>query len=150
MGITASAPFGGGDDENLAIAYISMLILSVLVHFLSLARVIRPADALKITLFPLGGYLLISKDFEGPDVDSEEVRERMHLRRRGLAAKATHLSCLFRHSGRACNTEAGNLNDIQEKYTISHNESMRMRKSIIRQKTPTSTLLSTTSDEKIP
>jgi hypothetical protein len=27
MGVTASAPFNGVDDENLAIAYISMLIL---------------------------------------------------------------------------------------------------------------------------
>ena len=27
MSITASAPFGGVDDENLAIAYIAMLIL---------------------------------------------------------------------------------------------------------------------------
>jgi hypothetical protein len=82
MGITASAPFGGVDDENLAIAYISMLVLIFLVRLLSLARVIRPADALKITLFPLGGYLLISKDFEGPDVDSKEDRERIHVRHR--------------------------------------------------------------------
>jgi hypothetical protein len=149
MGIAASAPFGSVDDENLAIADISMLILSFLVHLLSLACIIRPADALKITLFPHGGYLLISKDFEGPDVDSEEVQERILLRRRRLAAKTTHLSRLFRHSDRACDTEAGSLNGIQEKYTISHNESMR-RESIISQKTLTSTLLSTTSHEKIP
>ena len=33
MGITASAPFNGVDDENLAIAYISMFILIFLVCF---------------------------------------------------------------------------------------------------------------------
>jgi len=148
MGIMASAPFNGVDDENLAIAYISMFILIFLVCFLSLARVIHRADALKITLFPLGGFLLISEDFEGPDIDSEEVRERMHLRRRRLAAKATRLLRLFRHSDPACDTEAGNLNDVQEKDTISHNESMRST-STISQKTLTSTLPSTTSDENI-
>ena len=46
----------------------------------------------------------------------------MHLRRRRLAAKATHLSRLVRHSDRACNTEARN--DIEEKDTISPNGSM--------------------------
>ena len=33
MGITASAPFNGVDDENLAIAYISMIMLVFLVRF---------------------------------------------------------------------------------------------------------------------
>src|SRR6266581_4780518 len=76
MGITASAPFNGVDDENLAIAYILMFILIFLVRFLSLTRVIRRADSLNITLFPLGGFLLISKDFEGPDVGSEETSRK--------------------------------------------------------------------------
>jgi len=115
MGITASAPFIGVDDQNLAIAYISMIILIFSVRFPS-TRVICQADALKITLFPLGGFLLICKDFEGPDVDSEELRERMHLRRRRLAAMATCLlgrfSRFFRHSEQACDTESGS--DFQE------------------------------------
>ena len=34
MGITASAPFDGVDDENLAIAYISTLILVFFVRLL--------------------------------------------------------------------------------------------------------------------
>ena len=66
MGITASAPSNGVDDENLAIAYISMFILIFLVCFISLTRIIRWADDSKVMLFPLGGFLLISKDFEGP------------------------------------------------------------------------------------
>ena len=150
MGITVAAPFNGVDDENLAIAYISMVMLIFLVRFLSLVRVICRADALKITLFPLGGFLLVSKDFEGPDVDSEELRERMHLRRRRLAEKATcllgRLSRPFRHSDQACDTEAGN--DLQEKDTISHNGSIGT-KSIISQKTLTSAPPSRTSDENM-
>ncbi|KAI9437187.1 auxin efflux carrier [Lactarius indigo] len=70
MGITASAPFRGIDDENLAIAYISTLIL---VFF--------------ITLFPLGGFLIVAKDFDGPDVEPEELRERMRLRRRKMVTE---------------------------------------------------------------
>ncbi|KAH9167702.1 auxin efflux carrier [Lactarius sanguifluus] len=70
MGITASAPFRGIDDENLAIAYISTLIL---VFF--------------VTLFPLGGFLIVAKDFDGPDVKPEELRERMRLRRRKMATE---------------------------------------------------------------
>ena len=150
MGITASAPFTGVDDQNLAIAYISMIILVFSVRFLSRTRVICQADPLKITLFPLGGFLLIAKDFEGPDVDSEELRERMHLRRRRLAAMATCLlgrfSRFFRHSEQACDTESGS--DFQEKDTISHNESMGS-KSIISQKTLTSTPPSPTSDKNM-
>ncbi|KAH8983270.1 auxin efflux carrier, partial [Lactarius hatsudake] len=70
MGITASAPFRGIDDENLAIAYISTLIL---VFF--------------VTLFPLGGFLIVAKDFDGPDVEPEELRERMRLRRRKMVTE---------------------------------------------------------------
>ncbi|KAH9167693.1 auxin efflux carrier [Lactarius sanguifluus] len=70
MGITASAPFRGIDDENLAIAYISTLIL---VFF--------------VTLFPLGGFLIVAKDFDGPDVGPEELRERMRVRRRKMVTE---------------------------------------------------------------
>jgi hypothetical protein len=37
MGITASAPFNGVDDENLAIAYISTLILVFFVRLFALS-----------------------------------------------------------------------------------------------------------------
>lgn len=88
LGITASAPFRGIDDENLAIAYISMLIL---VFF--------------VTLFPLGGFLIVAKDFDGPDVDSEELRERMRLRRRKIVTETVlflrRLRLLRRHTDKA-------------------------------------------------
>ena len=47
MGITASAPFNGVEDENLAIAYISTLILVFLVRFF-LPKV---AVSVELTLF---------------------------------------------------------------------------------------------------
>ncbi|KAI0274431.1 membrane transport protein-domain-containing protein [Russula aff. rugulosa BPL654] len=67
LGIMASAPFSGVDDENLAIAYLSTLML-----------------LFYIAVFPLGGFLMVSKDFEGPDVASEELRDRTSLQRRRM------------------------------------------------------------------
>ncbi|CAG7847831.1 SubName: Full=Uncharacterized protein {ECO:0000313/EMBL:CCA77878.1} [Serendipita indica DSM 11827] len=64
MSITASAPFAPG-DVNLGVAYISAFIL---VFF--------------ITLFPLGGHLLIAQDFKGPDKEDEEVKEALRARQR--------------------------------------------------------------------
>ncbi|KAI9452345.1 auxin efflux carrier [Russula earlei] len=104
MGMTASAPFNGVDDENSAIAYISAFLL-----------------LFYITLFPLGGFLIIAKDFEGSDVESEDLRERMHLRRQRMVANATRslrrLSHLSGHSENTCDTEAGA--DLKTKDTIS-------------------------------
>ncbi|KAH9990764.1 auxin efflux carrier [Russula vinacea] len=116
MGITASAPFDGVDDENLAIAYISTLIL---VFF--------------ITLFPLGGFLIIAKDFEGPDVDSEKIREKMRLRRRRMVTNAV-LS--LRRLSR--------LDDIERKDAISFDETVG-RNDSIDQKTLTGTATTPTS-----
>jgi predicted permease len=42
---------------------------------------------MKITLFPLGGFLVVAKDFDGPDVESQELRERMCLRRRKMVTE---------------------------------------------------------------
>ena len=44
-------------------------------------------NQIQISLFPLGGFLIVAKDFDGPDVASEEVRERMRLRRRKLVTE---------------------------------------------------------------
>ncbi|KAI0249429.1 auxin efflux carrier [Lactifluus subvellereus] len=106
MGITASAPFRGVGDENLAIAYISMLIL-----------------LLFVTLFPLGGFLIIAKDFEGPDVESEELRETMRIRRKLLAEAIfsfIRLRRLFRHFEKPCDAEARD--NYQEKEVVSRRE----------------------------
>ncbi|KAG8931912.1 Protein M3, partial [Tulasnella sp. 417] len=58
MSITAAAPFNGQKDSDLAVAYVAIFIL-----------------VFYITLFPLGGHLLIGKDFKGPDFTDDEVRE---------------------------------------------------------------------------
>ncbi|KAN0123126.1 auxin efflux carrier [Russula decolorans] len=110
LGITASAPFNGVDDQNLAIAYISMFIL---VFF--------------ITLFPLGGFLIVAKDFEGPDVPSEVLRERMYLRRRRMVTNAVLLlRRLLRLSQHPNAREKGIVEkggDIEKKDIVSSNGS---------------------------
>jgi predicted permease len=46
---------------------------------------------IKVTLFPLGGFLIVAKDFDGPDVESEELRRRMRLRRGKMVAETVLL-----------------------------------------------------------
>ncbi|ESK98283.1 membrane protein [Moniliophthora roreri MCA 2997] len=67
MSLTSAAPFGGPQDQTLAVAYISVFILVYL-----------------ITLFPLGGHLWVAKDFVGPDVEPDELREAIQKKRRAL------------------------------------------------------------------
>ncbi|KAF9023594.1 auxin efflux carrier [Hymenopellis radicata] len=65
--ITSAAPFNGSSDQDLSVAYISAFILFYLVTF-----------------FPMGGNKWIAWDFEGPDVEPDEVREATRQRRRFL------------------------------------------------------------------
>ncbi|KAG8898087.1 Protein M3, partial [Tulasnella sp. 403] len=58
MSITSGAPFNGQKDSDLAVAYLSVFIL-----------------VFYVSLFPMGGHLMIAKDFEGPDFTDDEVRE---------------------------------------------------------------------------
>ncbi|KAF8492563.1 auxin efflux carrier [Russula emetica] len=116
MGLTASAPFDGVNDQNLAIAYISALIL---VFF--------------ITLFPLAGFLIVAKDFEGPDIASGELRERMHLRRQRMVTNAAfsvrRLMRLFGHrDDETCDVEVGH--DFEKKDTVSCDETVGQNESI--------------------
>ncbi|THV01915.1 hypothetical protein K435DRAFT_654419 [Dendrothele bispora CBS 962.96] len=67
MSITGSAPFNPDRDQDLSVAYISVFILVYM-----------------ITLFPLGAHRLIAKDFVGPEVEHEEVREQVRKRRKML------------------------------------------------------------------
>ncbi|KAK0200040.1 auxin efflux carrier [Desarmillaria ectypa] len=64
MSITGAAPFNGESDQNLSVAYISVFILYYM-----------------MTFFPMGGNKVIAWDFKGPDVEPEEVRESIRLRR---------------------------------------------------------------------
>ncbi|KZW02679.1 auxin efflux carrier [Exidia glandulosa HHB12029] len=72
VSVTAIPPFGGQQDSDLAVAYISIFTLSFF-----------------LCLFPFGGHTLIAKDFTGPDRDVGEVRNsvREQLRRSGQTAK---------------------------------------------------------------
>ncbi|KAK0474151.1 auxin efflux carrier [Armillaria novae-zelandiae] len=67
LSITGNAPFNGEKDQDLAVAYISALILYYM-----------------FTFFPLGGSKLIALDFKGPEVEPEEVQEKIRKRRRFL------------------------------------------------------------------
>ncbi|KAJ8072584.1 Protein M3 [Marasmius tenuissimus] len=67
MSITSTTPFNGTHDQTLAVAYISVFIL---VYMMS--------------LFPLGGHTWVAKDFVGPDVEADEIREAMRIKRRKM------------------------------------------------------------------
>ncbi|KAF4613989.1 hypothetical protein D9613_007634 [Agrocybe pediades] len=64
LSVTGAAPFSGIEDQNLSVAYISAFIL--------------------VTLFPFGGHKLVAWDFQGPDIEHEEVRETMKLKRKAF------------------------------------------------------------------
>ncbi|KAG6813007.1 hypothetical protein H0H92_014744 [Tricholoma furcatifolium] len=64
VSVAGAAPFNGTTDQNLAVAYISAFILVFM-----------------LTLFPGGGSRLVAMDFEGPDVEPEEVQEAVRRRR---------------------------------------------------------------------
>ncbi|KAH7920394.1 hypothetical protein BV22DRAFT_1122790 [Leucogyrophana mollusca] len=74
MSITASAPFNGTDDQNLAVAYIGAFLL-----------------VWCVTMFPMGGTRWIAKDFVGPDLENEEVRHRMRVRRRKMMRAGSYV-----------------------------------------------------------
>ncbi|KAJ7158124.1 auxin efflux carrier transmembrane protein [Mycena filopes] len=65
MSITGSAPFNGGVDQTLSVAYIAGFILVYM-----------------ITFFPMGGNRLVGLDYGGPDVEPYEVQEATRRRRR--------------------------------------------------------------------
>ncbi|KAK2459594.1 hypothetical protein APHAL10511_008404 [Amanita phalloides] len=67
LSLTSSAPFNSNTDPDLSIAYISAFVLVFL-----------------FSLFPLGGHKLVALDYVGPDVESDEVREYMRLKRKSL------------------------------------------------------------------
>ena len=79
----------------------------------------------KVTLFPLGGFLIVSKDFDGPDIESEELRKRMRIRRKLLVKTVFSLRYLprvCRRSEKPCDVEARS--DYQEKGTLSRCETV--------------------------
>ncbi|KAG2036431.1 auxin efflux carrier [Suillus americanus] len=86
LSVMASAPFNGTDDENLAVSYIAVFLL-----------------VWSVTLFPLGGYRCVMMDFDGPDLDNDQVKESLSTKHSKtlsrLAAGFVHLRqiLLFNH-----------------------------------------------------
>ncbi|KAJ7806028.1 auxin efflux carrier transmembrane protein [Mycena olivaceomarginata] len=67
LSIMGAAPFNGSADQTLSVGYISgFLFVGV------------------ITFFPLGGNRLVALDYVGPDVEREDVKEAMRLKRRRI------------------------------------------------------------------
>lgn len=82
-----TAPFRGQADVNLGVAYISVIIMFFMVRTnsshtpdecpISYVLLLHP---FQVTLFPLGGFKLVMKDFGGPDKEDEEVKETLRLK----------------------------------------------------------------------
>ena len=85
-------------------------------------------DVLKITMFPLGGFLIVSKDFDGPDVESEEVREMMHIRRQRMITNAAlslrRLMRPFGHRDGPCDVEVAYDFEKKDTDTVSCDETV--------------------------
>ncbi|KAG2004261.1 membrane protein [Coprinopsis cinerea AmutBmut pab1-1] len=64
MSVTAAAPFNAATDQDLSVAYISVFIL-----------------VFTVSLFPMGGHRWIAKDYEGPEVEHEEVQDELRAKR---------------------------------------------------------------------
>ncbi|KAF9218915.1 hypothetical protein BS17DRAFT_719315 [Gyrodon lividus] len=70
LGVMASAPFNGTEDENLGVGYVTVFML-----------------VMTISVFPLGGSRWVAMDFEGPDISNEDVQEQLRLKhKRHLAS----------------------------------------------------------------
>ncbi|KAG6331999.1 hypothetical protein ID866_7093 [Astraeus odoratus] len=67
MGLMASSPFNGTEDENMAVAYLSVFVL-----------------VFCITLFIMGNVRWIEMDYHGPDVEDEEVQKRLRIKQRKI------------------------------------------------------------------
>ncbi|KAJ7075511.1 auxin efflux carrier transmembrane protein [Mycena belliarum] len=67
LSIMGAAPFSGAADQTLSVGYISGFI------FVSM-----------ITFFPLGGNRLVTRDYDGPDVEPDDVKAALRERQKHL------------------------------------------------------------------
>ena len=61
---------------------------------LSAIRTLTRTECIQITLFPLGGHKLIAKDYVGPDIENDDVREATRRRRRIIMYGWAHYAAL--------------------------------------------------------
>ncbi|KAG7448832.1 uncharacterized protein BT62DRAFT_992790 [Guyanagaster necrorhizus] len=74
MSITGAAPFNGEADQDLAVAYVSALILYYMISK-SLIKTSPFDNTSLVDFLSAGGNRLIALDFKGPEVEPEEVQE---------------------------------------------------------------------------
>ncbi|KAJ6570893.1 auxin efflux carrier [Mycena vulgaris] len=101
LSIMAAAPFNGSADETLSVGYIAGFI------FVSV-----------ITFFPLGGNRLVALDYVGPDVEPEDVKEALRLRRRRLFVYSPQRALRF-----LTRQQADPEDDLNEKAAVRVEES---------------------------
>jgi predicted permease len=117
LSIMTSAPFNGTDDENLAVSYIAVFIL-----------------VWSVTLFPLGGHRCVMMDFDGPDLENDQVKERLSTKHSKtlsrLAAGFVRLRQIFLFNHplvKEIHTEAGQHSGEKESHvTFTHEDSVTM------------------------
>ncbi|KAF7419569.1 Protein M3 [Pleurotus ostreatus] len=108
MSITGAAPFNGSSDQTLSVAYVSAFILVFMV-----------------TLFPCGGHSWVAKDYVGPEVEDEEVKEVLRRKHRKWASAILHPLAKFSPGlslsrAPSCEEGASNVNEkIQEPCTTT-------------------------------
>ncbi|TFK48082.1 auxin efflux carrier [Heliocybe sulcata] len=98
MSLTATAPFNGTSDQNLAVAYCSAFIFVFL-----------------ITLFPCGAHRWIAMDFTGPEVTDEEAREAMRLKRKRILQATLHPLSLLSIGKLRSHHDLESVNELDEK-----------------------------------
>jgi predicted permease len=110
-------------------------------------------NVLKVILWAMGGFLLVAKDFEGPDVPSEELRERMYIRRRRMVRKVALLLmrvlCLSQHPN------ASEEGDVEQAGTIEKEDIVSAERSAgkdenLDQNTITGTTITPTPTIRLP
>ncbi|KAG2343472.1 auxin efflux carrier [Suillus weaverae] len=116
LSVMASAPFNGTDDQNLAVGYIAVFIL-----------------VFSVTLFPLGGHRCVMMDFNGPDLENDQVKERLSTKHAKalsrLAAGFVYLRQIFLFNHRPVkeiHSEVAQNSDEKESphVTFTHEESV--------------------------
>ncbi|TFK61669.1 hypothetical protein BDN72DRAFT_804828 [Pluteus cervinus] len=117
MSITGSAPFNPSTDQTVAVAYIAAFLLVFM-----------------ISLFPMGGTKLIAKDFDGPDVEIEEVKEAHRRRRREMAMRIVRLLSNLvrgkRDQSKADEEFAGSTKSIDTATDLKHSDLVLEKSSI--------------------
>ncbi|KAG8836282.1 Protein M3 [Serendipita sp. 399] len=110
LSVAATAPFKAGDGD-LGVAYISIFIL-----------------LFNVTLFPLGGHLLIANDFKGSDKTPEQVKEELKRRQNSWfswCAKLLRLIFLQKRTslvGRQTDVEGSHKGENETESRLSHDK----------------------------